>query len=57
MDTGPIIAQRRVPVNPGDTAETLHARIQVQEHQVYPEVVARIATRWRANRRREKGKF
>jgi phosphoribosylglycinamide formyltransferase-1 len=43
MDTGPIIAQRRVPVNPGDTAETLHARIQAEEHEVYPEVVRRIA--------------
>jgi len=43
MDTGPIIAQRRVPVLPGDTAETLHARIQAEEHEVYPEVVRRIA--------------
>ena len=43
MDSGPIIAQRRVPVLPGDTAETLHARIQVAEHEVYPEVVRGIA--------------
>jgi phosphoribosylglycinamide formyltransferase-1 len=43
MDTGPIIAQRRVPVLPGDTAETLHKRIQVAEHEVYPEVVRRIS--------------
>ena len=43
MDTGPIIAQRRVPVLPGDTPETLHARIQVAEHEVYPEVVRKIA--------------
>jgi len=43
MDTGPIIAQRRVAVLPGDTPETLHARIQVAEHEVYPEVVRRIA--------------
>ena len=43
MDTGPIIAQRKVPVLPGDTAETLHARIQVVEHEVYPEVVRRMA--------------
>ena len=42
MDSGPIIAQRRVPVLPGDTAERLHARIQVAEHEVYPEVVGRI---------------
>jgi phosphoribosylglycinamide formyltransferase-1 len=43
MDTGPIIAQRKVPVVEGDTAETLHARIQVAEHEVYPEVVRGIA--------------
>jgi len=43
MDTGPIIAQRRVPILPGDTPETLHARIQVAEHEVYPAVVRDIA--------------
>jgi phosphoribosylglycinamide formyltransferase-1 len=43
MDTGPIIAQRRVPVLPGDTAEGLHGRIQVAEHEVYVEVVRGIA--------------
>jgi phosphoribosylglycinamide formyltransferase-1 len=43
MDTGPIIAQRRVPILPGDTPETVHARIQREEHEVYPEVVKRIA--------------
>jgi len=42
MDTGPIIAQSRVPVLPEDTAETLHARIQKAEHQLYPAVVAAI---------------
>ena len=39
MDTGKILAQARVPVLPGDTPETLHARIQVAEHQLYPEVI------------------
>lgn len=43
VDTGPIIAQAAVPVLVGDTASTLHARIQVQEHQLLPAVVARIA--------------
>ncbi len=43
MDTGEIIAQRAVPVLPGDTAETLHARIQVAEHALYPEVLASLA--------------
>ncbi len=45
MDTGQIIAQREVPVLPGDTAESLHARIQVAEHQLYPEVLAQVALR------------
>ena len=43
MDTGEVIAQARVPVLEGDTPETLHARIQVEEHRLYPAVIARIA--------------
>ncbi len=43
MDTGEIIAQSEVPVLPGDTPATLHARIQVAEHQLYPAVLARLA--------------
>ena len=43
MDSGEIIAQRAVPVLPGDTAETLHARIQVEEHALYPAVLAALA--------------
>lgn len=39
MDTGPIIIQRAVPVMDDDTAETLHARIQVEEHIAYPEAL------------------
>ncbi|MEA1902524.1 MAG: phosphoribosylglycinamide formyltransferase [Actinomycetota bacterium] len=39
IDHGPIIAQRVVPVMDDDTAETLHARIQVEEHRLFPEVV------------------
>jgi phosphoribosylglycinamide formyltransferase-1 len=45
MDTGEIIAQSEVPVLPGDTPETLHARIQDAEHRLYPEVIARFARR------------
>lgn len=45
MDSGPIIAQRSVPVLPGDTAETLHARIQVAEHELYPAVLRELASR------------
>jgi len=43
MDTGPVIAQREVPVHPGDTPETLHARIQFAEHELYPAVIAKLA--------------
>ncbi|MEI6073634.1 MAG: phosphoribosylglycinamide formyltransferase [Verrucomicrobiae bacterium] len=43
MDTGEIIAQAEVPVLDGDTAESLHARIQAEEHRIYPAVVARFA--------------
>lgn len=38
-DHGPIIVQRAVPVLDDDTPETLHARIQVQEHIAYPEAL------------------
>jgi phosphoribosylglycinamide formyltransferase-1 len=43
VDTGPIIAQRAVPVLPGDTPETLHARIQEAERVVYPATIAALA--------------
>ena len=39
MDTGPIILQAKVPVLVNDTADTLHARIQVEEHQLYPDAI------------------
>ena len=45
MDTGEIIAQREVPILAGDTAETLHARIQIAEHALFPAVIARFAKR------------
>ena len=45
MDTGPVIARKTVPVLPGDTAETLHARIQEAEHALYPQVIAEFARR------------
>lgn len=43
MDTGEIIAQESVPVLPDDTAASLHARIQVAEHCLYPAIVKRFA--------------
>ena len=43
MDSGPIIVQRAVPVLPGDTPATLHARIQEQEHLAYPDALQLLA--------------
>jgi phosphoribosylglycinamide formyltransferase-1 len=43
IDSGEIIAQRKVPVLSGDTAESLHARIQVAERALYPEVIAQFS--------------
>jgi len=43
VDTGPIIAQTAVAVLDGDTATTLHERIQVAERSLYPRVVAALA--------------
>lgn len=42
VDSGDIIAQREVPVLPNDTAESLHARIQIAERELYPEVISRF---------------
>lgn len=43
-DSGPIIVQKTVSVEEDDTPETLHARIQVQEHLAYPEALGIIAS-------------
>jgi phosphoribosylglycinamide formyltransferase-1 len=50
IDSGPIIAQRAVPVQKGDTPETLHQRIQIEEHKLYPAVLKELALG-------EKGKY
>ena len=42
IDHGDIIAQREVPILPNDSAETLHARIQIAEHELYPAVIAQL---------------
>ncbi len=44
VDTGAATLQRRVPVLPDDTEETLAARILREEHQAYPEAVRRVLT-------------
>jgi phosphoribosylglycinamide formyltransferase-1 len=43
LDSGPIIAQAAVPVYPDDTAETLQARILVEEHKLYPAALKAVA--------------
>lgn len=43
MDTGPVILQSGVPVLASDTAESLHQRIQVEEHKLYPEAIRLFA--------------
>jgi phosphoribosylglycinamide formyltransferase-1 len=44
LDAGPIVLQAQVPVLPGDTVERLSARVQRQEHIIYPEVIGQIAS-------------
>ena len=39
VDEGQVIAQARVPIQPGDTPETLTARVLPEEHQLYPEAL------------------
>ena len=45
VDSGPVIAAERVPVEPGDTVETLRARVQAVEHRLLPEVVRDLCAR------------
>ncbi len=53
LDGGPIVAQRTVPVLDTDTAESLSARILVEEHRLYPEAVALLlAGGWQLDGRR-----
>ena len=44
VDTGPVLAQREVPVEPGDDEATLHERIKTQERALLVETVAALAT-------------
>ncbi|BAY61961.1 phosphoribosylglycinamide formyltransferase [Calothrix brevissima NIES-22] len=45
VDSGPIIMQAAVPILPDDTAETLHTRIQIEEHRILPQAIALAAQR------------
>ncbi len=42
MDAGPVLAQERVPVLPGDTEATLHERIKAVERTLYPDTIRRF---------------
>ncbi|MTD99654.1 phosphoribosylglycinamide formyltransferase [Paracoccus sp. YIM 132242] len=43
LDSGPILGQARVPIELGDTSETLAARVLQREHQLYPLILRRFA--------------
>jgi phosphoribosylglycinamide formyltransferase-1 len=43
LDDGPILGQARIAVAPGETAQSLAARVLVQEHRLYPAVLRRFA--------------
>jgi len=45
VDSGPILAQERVPVHEDDTPETLHERIKQIEHELLPRVVGELCAR------------
>lgn len=42
LDAGPVVLQREVPVLPGDTADSLAARILAVEHTLYPDAIAKV---------------
>jgi phosphoribosylglycinamide formyltransferase-1 len=46
IDHGRILAQKEVRILPNDTAESLHTRIQVLEHELYPAVIAEFCKRY-----------
>src|SRR6476620_12281702 len=46
IDHGQILGQKEVKILPNDTAETLHARIQVVEHELYPAVIGQLCERY-----------
>jgi phosphoribosylglycinamide formyltransferase 1 len=50
LDDGPILAQRRVPIEPDDTEATLHERIKLVERELYPLVVGRVMAAMREGR-------
>jgi len=49
IDHGDIIAQSEVPILPNDTPESLHARIQIAEHELYPTAIGQICRKLSAS--------
>jgi phosphoribosylglycinamide formyltransferase 1 len=49
VDHGQIIARREVAILPHDTAESLHARIQIAEHELYPVAIAGFCEKYAAS--------
>jgi phosphoribosylglycinamide formyltransferase 1 len=43
LDAGPILGQARVPILPGDTEDTLAARVLAEEHKLYPAMLRKFA--------------
>ena len=53
LDAGPILMQAAVPVQEGDTPETLADRILIEEHRIYPEAIGMVLSgKWRLDGRR-----
>ena len=46
IDHGQILAQREIAILPNDTPESLHARIQVLEHELYPAAIAKLCEKY-----------
>ena len=46
LDDGPVVAQARVPILPGDTPDSLAERVLVEEHRLYPAALAEISRRF-----------
>ncbi|MGN6622444.1 MAG: formyltransferase family protein, partial [Sphingomonas sp.] len=45
LDAGEVLGQAEVPIEPGDTAETLAGRVLAEEHRLYPKVLADFVAR------------
>jgi phosphoribosylglycinamide formyltransferase-1 len=50
VDHGQILGQKEVKILPNDTAETLHARIQVVEHELYSAIIGQLCKRYSESR-------